>query len=69
MNKCECPEKGYTPLERQSMYSPEEKSGMNHLPNECAGTNEVKKYRRVDKEMYLCSCCNLFGDELISDER
>ena len=60
--KCECPEEGAVPLEREHKYSKEEKSGMNHKPNKCKGTNNIKKYRRGDKELYLCSCCNLFED-------
>ena len=31
--KCECPEEGAVPLEREHKYSKEEKSGMNHKPN------------------------------------
>jgi len=60
--KCECPEKGITPIEREGMYSEEEKSGMNHEPNECLGTNEIKKWERSGKVINLCSCCNLPGD-------
>ena len=40
--KCECPEKGIVLPEREFMYSDEEKSGMNHEPGKCLGTNEIK---------------------------
>ncbi len=64
---CECPQKGVVPREREFMYTEEEKSGMNHEPNKCNGTNEIKKYKRDDKELYLCSCCYLFGDIELPD--
>jgi hypothetical protein len=61
-HKCQCPETSKVSPEREHLYSEEEKSGMNHKPGECKGTNDIKKYRRGDKELYLCSCCVLFGD-------
>lgn len=64
--KCQCPEKGVTPPERESMYAPEEKSGMNHEPNKCNGTNEIKLYERDGRKLYLCSCCYLSGDKEIN---
>ena len=63
--KCECDGKGFVTPEREYQYSEEEKSGMNHEPNECKGTNEIKLYQRGDKKLYLCSCCNVFGDKEI----
>ena len=60
--KCQCPEKGEVPVYREDQYSDEEKSGMNHKPNECKGTNEVKLYVRDEKKLWLCSCCNVMGD-------
>ena len=65
--RCECPTKGYVPSERKFMYSNEEKSGMNHEPNKCEGINNIKKYRRGDKKLYLCSCCFLFTDVEINN--
>ena len=59
---CQCPEKGEVTPESECYYSEEEKSGMNHEPNECRGTNKIKKYKRRNKELYLCSCCNLRED-------
>jgi len=60
--RCQCPEEGFVSLEREHEYKYEEKSGMNHKPNKCKGTNDIKKYRRGDKELYLCTCCYLAGD-------
>ncbi len=61
--KCQCPETSFTPKEHEDMYSEEEKSGMNHEPGECTGTNDIKLYERNGKKLYLCSCCFLFGDK------
>mgnify|MGYP001587406960 CR=1 FL=1 len=64
--KCQCDSLAQVEQEREHLYSDEEKSGMNHKPNKCKGTNNIKKYRRGDKELYLCSCCDLFEDIKIS---
>ena len=61
-HKCECPKTGSVEKYNEYMYSEEEKSGMNHEPNECKGTNEVKQYERGSRKLWLCSCCYLFGD-------
>ena len=60
--KCECDKTTNVPPENQYRYLPEEKSGMKHNPNECKGTNEIKKYKRDSNILSLCSCCNLIGD-------
>lgn len=60
--KCQCDEVGKVSKEREYMYSEEEKSGMNHDKGKCKGTNKIKKYKRGEKILWLCSCCNLFGD-------
>ena len=65
MVKCECNRTGNVSPERESMYSNKEKSGMNHKPGECKGTNEVKLYLRRGKKIWLCSCCSMPGDEEI----
>ena len=65
-HKCECPYES-TATEKR-MYSPEEYSGMRHKPNECKGTNDVKLFDRNGKKMYLCSCCELFGDKVIKEQ-
>ena len=64
--RCECPDTGNVPMEDEGMYSKEEKSGMNHKPNQCKRTNNIKKYRRGNKDLYLCSCCVMFGDKEIN---
>ena len=66
--KCQCPEKGYVPPTEENMYLEEEKNGMNHEPGHCKGTYKIKKYKRGDKELYLCSCCNILGDIEIKAE-
>ena len=63
MKKCECPNKVYVPPEKEYMYSQEEKSGMNHEPNQCEGTNEIKTYIRNGKKLNLCSCCTMIRDK------
>ncbi len=65
--KCECPYKSVVLPAEERFYSEKEKSGMNHEPNKCKGTNDIKKYRRNDKELYLCSCCVDFGDVEIKE--
>ena len=65
--RCQCPTKGYVPEERMYMYSPEEKSGMNHSPGKCKGMNEIKLYERDGKKLFLCSCCHVFGDNLLTN--
>lgn len=62
-HKCECPTLSSVRPGMQWMYSEEEKSGMDHEPNECQGTNKVKLYRRDKKELWLCSCCSMVNDE------
>ena len=62
-HKCECPLKSNATDE--DMYSTEEYSGMKHEPGKCEGTNDIKKYKRDDKELWLCSCCHLPEDEEI----
>ena len=66
--KCECPDTGETPSEREYQYAEEEKSGMNHKPNECKGTNKIKLYNRNGKALFLCSCCNMFGDKEVTSK-
>ena len=63
--KCQCPILGYVSTERESQYTKEEKSGMNHKPNKCKGTNNIKPYKRNGKKLYLCSCCYFGDDKLI----
>ena len=66
--KCQCPVKSYTSPEREHEYLPEEKSGMNHEPNKCKGTNNIQLYERDGKKLYLCSCCYLSDDKLVKEQ-
>ena len=59
---CQCPDESTVTEEKEYLYSPEEKSGMSHKPNECKGTNNILPYKRNNKLLYLCSCCNVLGD-------
>lgn len=61
--KCECPKRGNPKAEMEWMYSEEEKSGMNHKPGKCNGTNDIKQYSRNGKKLWLCSCCTMPGDK------
>ena len=60
--KCQCPGIGKVPKKNLYKYNDNEKPFVNHKPNECKCTNELKQYRRGKKKLWLCSCCNLFSD-------
>jgi hypothetical protein len=68
-NKCQCPETGNVSPEDEFMYSKEERTGMNHKPNECKGTNDLKLYERNGKKIWLCSCCFIPGDTEIEESK
>lgn len=42
---------------------------MYHKPGECKGTYELKLYERDGKQLWLCSVCNLPGDELVEEPK
>jgi len=64
-HKCECPTKGVLKEGMESWYDEElELPFVNHKPNECKCTNELKRYKRGNKKLWLCSCC-VHGDILI----
>ena len=65
--RCECPTKGDVSISRQHLYSEEEKSGMNHEPNKCPCTNDLKLYERHGKRIMLCSCCHLSIDKEVGE--
>jgi predicted SprT family Zn-dependent metalloprotease len=67
--KCQCPYKGNAPPWPESLYSEEEKVGMNHKPNECKCTNDIRLYQRGNRKLYLCSRCHLPGDMEIKAEK
>lgn len=59
-HKCECPGDNMKNFNSPGLYLEEEKIGMYHKPNKCKGTTGLKKYLRRGKEIWLCSCCNIF---------
>ena len=66
--KCECPERGVLSL-FADWYDPEtELPYVDHEPGECKCTNELKKYKRDGKVLWLCSCCCLNSDEEYEDD-
>lgn len=63
--RCECPETGNPPIYNLDLYIEEEKDGMFHQPNECKGWYMLALYKRNGKDIWLCSCCCLSGDEFV----
>ena len=61
--RCECPSDSMNNPMPASMYSEEEQSGIRHLKGECPCVAGLKKYKRGDKILHLCSCCNQAGDK------
>ena len=62
--KCGCKNKGELKIGIESLYSKEELPFVNHEPNECKCTNELRKYKKEGKEVWLCSNC-VMGENLI----
>ena len=63
--KCECDTKGVLSEGMTSMYDEKkELPFVDHKPNECKCTNELKQYIRDGKRIWLCSCCTL-GEKLV----
>jgi len=62
--KCQCPEEGILDSTMRSWYDVKtELPFVNHKPNECKCNNELKRYKRRNKVLILCSCCYLFDDK------
>lgn len=58
-NKCECDEKGRLKSGWEWSYdSKKELPFVNHEPNKCKCTNNLKEYKRDGKKIWLCSCCS-----------
>ena len=56
--KCQCKNKGKLLPHMADWYDKEkERPFVNHKPNECRGTNELTKYYKDGKKIWLCSCC------------
>lgn len=61
--RCECELKGVLYPQMISFYDPTtELPYVKHKPNKCKCTNELKRYIRNGKIVWLCSCCKLLGD-------
>lgn len=58
--RCECKGKSRVPKSREYMYSENEKIGMNHEPDKCKCTNNLRQYWRNGRKIWLCSCCVIF---------
>ena len=67
--KCQCDIFVQVEQEKEHLYLDEEKVTMNHKPNKCKGTYQIKKYKRNGKELWLCSACNLSGDKSLDCEQ
>lgn len=64
--RCQCPEQGKLSLGWAWSYDWKlELPFVTHAPGKCKCTNELKRYRRGKKILWLCSCCRLPGDVLI----
>ncbi len=62
--RCECNEEGVLREGFASWYDTvKELPFVNHKPNKCKCTNELKKYIRKGKEIWLCSICCLSSDK------
>lgn len=61
MHKCECPFNS-TGAARIEEYLPEELKARIHAPNDCLGDYDMRLYRRGKEQLWLCSCCCLWGD-------
>lgn len=65
--KCECGETGKLNSMIADWYDQEkELPFVNHKPNECKCVNNLKKYIRNGKKVWLCSCCCLSSDKEIT---
>jgi hypothetical protein len=65
--RCQCPDVGAVPQNREYLYDKEERAGMNHKPNECNGTHNIKVYVRDGNDILtLCSCCHIKGRDVVA---
>lgn len=66
---CECDHTGKLGPGMGGMYDPvTELPFVDHEPGKCECRNELHLYIRDGKRVYLCSCCNMSGDLLVSDD-
>ena len=65
--RCQCPETGYVTANRLIMYDVvKERPYVNHKPGECKCTNDIRLYNRNGELLYLCSCCYMSNDKLVT---
>jgi len=61
--RCECKGTGVLRDDMIHLYDEEkELPFVNHKPNECKCTNNLKQYWKDGKKVWLCSCC-VMGEE------
>lgn len=69
MKKCQCQNLGWRNFKLDKLYdSVTENPYRNHEPGECKCTNNIRKFNRDGKEIYLCSICYLPSDTLVNGE-
>lgn len=65
--RCECDHIGMVEPERLHEYDPvTERPFVNHEPGKCRCTNDLRLYSREGETLWLCSICNLLGDEPVT---
>lgn len=65
MPKCECDQQQVRNPIMDSWYSDAERPFMEHAPNECKCTIDLRRYKRGDRVMWLCSVCRFSDDKEI----
>lgn len=55
---------GFLPLE---WYNEEEQKARIHTAGACPGDYGLARYKRHGRVLWLCSCCNLVGDQRLND--
>jgi hypothetical protein len=64
--RCECDKEGILRTGMGWKYDEKtERPFVNHKPGECKCVNDLKKYMRKGKVIWLCSCCTLGNEEVI----
>ncbi len=64
--RCQCPEEGVLTPGYEGWYDREtELPFVKHDPGQCQCVNNLRLFKRDGKQMWLCSCCCMPGDERI----
>lgn len=61
--RCQCPDEGRLGCPASWYDALNELPYVNHQPNRCNCTNDLRLYRRRGAELWLCSICVMFGDD------